>query len=277
MSQEERLRTQPANPDGPGQDRPGGGGAVLYGDVFAVEGELARTPIAPQDAAMMQAAESAVLGRAPRGGTAAVMQLAARRNERLGVVARGEAATDGAAAECGVAVTEARVPGARVVTEFVADQPVGQYIEAAEDDDPADGAAAEAGELGGGCRGPGGAVRDGTKITIGEALEATAFSAGDQPVEPSDAAAIAAAEARASGADEAPPDGLAARARAAADANANAVARRDEDRATLRDVLAVRHASSVPWSRGGRRAAATCMRLVYTTFYYYLNAVCTLF
>ena len=68
-------------------------------------------------------------------------------------------------------------------------QPVGQYIEAAEDD----GAAAEAGELGGG-----GAVRDGTKITIGEALEATAFSAGDQPVEPSDAAAIAAAEARAS-------------------------------------------------------------------------------
>ena len=118
MSQEERLRTQPANPDGPGQDRPGGGGAVLYGDVFAVEGELARTPIAPQDAAMMQAAESAVLGRAPRGGTAAVMQPAARRNERLGVVAR----DDGDAAECGVAVTEARVPGARVVTEFVADQ-----------------------------------------------------------------------------------------------------------------------------------------------------------
>ena len=146
-------------------------------------------------------------------------------------------------------------------------QPVEQYIEAAEDDDPADGDAAEAGELGGGGRGPGGAVRDGTKITIDEALEATAFSAGDQPVEPSDAAAIAAAEARASGADEAPPDGLAARARAAADANANAVARRDEDRATLRDVLAVRHASSVPWSRGGRRVAAPCMRLVYTTYY----------
>jgi len=128
-------------------------------------------------------------------------------------------------------------------------QPVGQYIEAAEDD----GAAAEEGELGGG-----GAVRDGTKITIGEALEATAFSAGDQPVEPSDAAAIAAAEARASGADdEAPPDGpLAARARAAAAADANAVARREEDRATLRDVLAVRHASTLPWwSRGGRTMA----------------------
>ncbi|PVH31839.1 hypothetical protein PAHAL_9G245300 [Panicum hallii] len=182
---------------------------------------------------MMQAAESAVLGRAPRGGTAAIMQSAARRNERLGVVARDEAATDGAAAECGVAVTEARVPGARVVTEFVADQPVGQYTEAVEDD-AADGAAAEVGELGGG--GQAGAARDGTKITIGEALEATAFSAGDQPVEPSDAAAIAAAEARASGTDEAPPDGLAARARAAADANALAL--REEDRATLRDVLA---------------------------------------
>ncbi|KAG2548946.1 hypothetical protein PVAP13_9KG538626 [Panicum virgatum] len=205
MSKEERRKRQPANPDGQGQDRPGGGGggAVLYGDVFAVEGELARTPVAPQDPATMQAAESAVLGRAPRGGAAAAMQSAARRNERLGVVAR----DDGDAAECGVAVTEARVPGARVVTEFVADQPVGQYIEAAEDD----GAAAEADELGGG-----GAVRDGTKITIGEALEATAFSADDQPVEPSDAAAIAAAEARASGADdEARPDGpLAARARA---------------------------------------------------------------
>ncbi|OEL25216.1 hypothetical protein BAE44_0013766 [Dichanthelium oligosanthes] len=64
---------------------------------------------------MMQAAESAVLGRAPRGGTAAVMQSAARRNERLGVVEHDEA-TDSA--------TEARVPGGRVITEFVADQVV---------------------------------------------------------------------------------------------------------------------------------------------------------
>ncbi|PUZ38961.1 hypothetical protein GQ55_9G238500 [Panicum hallii var. hallii] len=157
------------------------------------------------------------------------MQSAARRNERRGVVARDEAATDGAAAECGVAVTEVRMPSARVVTEFVADQPVGQYTEAAEND-----AAEEAGELGGG--GPASMVRDGTKITIGEALEATAFSAGDQPVEPSDAAVIAAVEVRATGTDEAPPDGLAARARAAVDANA--LAQRQEDRATLRDILA---------------------------------------
>ncbi|TKV93732.1 hypothetical protein SEVIR_9G245400v4 [Setaria viridis] len=210
MSQEEQVRRKPAEHDG--QDQPGGGGAVLYGDVFAVEGELAKTPIAPQDAAVMQAAESSVLGRAPRGGTAAVTQSAARRKERLGVVAHDEA-TD--AAEGGVAVTEARVP---------------------EDHDAGDVAAAEAGELDGGGGGRG-AARDGTKITIGEALEATAFSAGDQAVEPSDAEAIAVAEARASGTDEAPPDGLAARARAAAEANA-AAAGRGEDRTTLRDVLA---------------------------------------
>ena len=114
--EQEQQRRQPAEHDG--QDRPGdGGGAVRYGDVFAVKGELARAPVAPQDAAMMQAAESAVLGQAPRSGTAAVMQSAARRNERLGVVPRDDAAADG-----GVAVTEARVPGCRVVTEFVADQ-----------------------------------------------------------------------------------------------------------------------------------------------------------
>ncbi|CAN6283330.1 unnamed protein product [Urochloa humidicola] len=205
-SQEQQLGRQPMESDG--QDQPGVG--VRYGDVFGVEGELARMPIAPQDAAMMQAAESAVLGRAPGGGTAAAtLQSAARRNELLGVVARDEA-TD-AAADGGVAVTEARVPGSRVITEFVADQPVGRYtVEAVEDDDDggASAAAEEAAELEGG-GGGGAVVKDGTKITIGEALEAAAFSAGDQAVEPSDAEAIAAAEARASLAEEAPPDGLA--------------------------------------------------------------------
>lgn len=83
---------------------------------------------------------------------------------------------------------------------------------------------------------------DGTKITIGEALEATAFSAGDEPVAASDAAAIAAAEARATGLDdEAPPGGLAAQARAAADSNARA--EREADKTTLRQVLAVRYAT----------------------------------
>ncbi|KAF8672579.1 hypothetical protein HU200_049265 [Digitaria exilis] len=234
MSQKEQQRRPPAEQEG--QEDQQGGGAVLYGDVFAVEGELGKTPIAPRDAAMMQEAESAVLGRVPTGGgTASVMQSAARRNERLGVVSRDEASD--AASDGGVAITEARVPGARVITEFVAGQPVGQYITAAEDD-AGDAAELAGDELEGG-GGVCGGVVDGTKITIGEALEAAALSAGDEPVEPSDVAAIAAAEARAVGADEAPPDGLAARARAAADANAkDAAARREADKATLRDVLA---------------------------------------
>ncbi|CAD6212652.1 unnamed protein product [Miscanthus lutarioriparius] len=188
--EEQQQRRQPAEHDG--QDRPGdGAGAVRYGDVFTVKGDLATAPVALQDAAMMQAAESAVLGEAPRGGAAAVMQSAARRNERLGVVPRDDEATD-ATAEGGVAVTEARVPGCRVITEFVADQPVGQYIaaEEEEEEDTTGGVTATAARQDGGVHG----VLDGTKITIGEALEATVFSAGDQPVEASDAAAIAQAE-----------------------------------------------------------------------------------
>jgi len=79
--------------------------------------------------------------------------------------------------------------------------------------------------------GVGHGVVDGTKITIGEALEATVFSAGDQPVEASDAAAIAVAEALATGLDEATPTGGLA-----------AQAERDAGKTTLRQVLAVRHA-----------------------------------
>jgi hypothetical protein len=77
-----------------------------------------------------------------------------------------------------------------------------------------------------------------TKVTIGEALEATALAAGEQPVERSDAAAIQAAESRATGLDANVPGGLAAQAQSAAAANARAA--RDEDKTTLGDVLAVR-------------------------------------
>ncbi|CAM0943147.1 unnamed protein product [Alopecurus aequalis] len=215
-SKREPRRMRPSKMPVPRDDKEESAIAVRYGDVFAVGGELAGTPIAPQDAAALQAAESAVLGQTPKGGSAAVMQSAAARNERVGAVAHGE--STGATAEHGVTVSETRVPGGRVVTEFVGGQHVGQYVEGT--------------ATGGG----GTVVADGTKITIGEALEATAFSAGDQPVEPSDAAAIEAAEARAARLNTAPPGGLAAQARAAADANA--LAERDEDKTRLRDVLA---------------------------------------
>lgn len=77
-------------------------------------------------------------------------------------------------------------------------------------------------------------MADGTKITISEALEATAFAVGRKPVERSDAAAIQAAEARATGLDANIPGGLAAQAQSAAAANAWTA--RDEDKTKLGDV-----------------------------------------
>ncbi|WOL03121.1 Seed maturation protein [Canna indica] len=73
------------------------------------------------------------------------------------------------------------------------------------------------------------------KITMGEALEATARSAGDRPVQRHDAAAIAAAEATATGMNVVLPGGLADAARLAADANS--VATRDEYKTKLGDIL----------------------------------------
>lgn len=231
MSQE-----QPRRPSGH-EETSGGGeqGAVRYGDVFpAVSGGLAEKPVAPQDAATMQSAENLVFGQTLKGGPAAAMQSAATANERMGAVGHDQA-TDATAVQ-GVTVSETRVPGGgRIVTEFVAGQAVGQYL--ARDDDG-----------GGGIAGPGAgagvAGKDITKVTIGEALEATALAAGDAPVERSDAAAIQAAEARATGLDANVPGGLAAQAQSAAAANSWAWG--DEDKATLGDVLAVRVTHDVP-------------------------------
>lgn len=75
-------------------------------------------------------------------------------------------------------------------------------------------------------------------ITIGEALEATVQTAGNKPVDQSDAAAIQAAEVRASGSNVVAPGGIAASAQSAADHNANI--ERDEDKIKLVDVLAVK-------------------------------------
>ncbi|XP_047085798.1 late embryogenesis abundant protein D-34-like [Lolium rigidum] len=205
---------QPRRPASSEQEQ-GQDGAIRYGDVFpAVSGGLAKKPVAPQDAATMQSAETMAFGETIKGGPAATMQSAATRNERMGVVAHDQA-TD-VAAEQGVSVSETRVPGGRIVTEFVSGQAVGQYLE------PDDAAAA------------GGGV-DETKITVGEALEAAGFAAGTRPVERSDAAAIQAAEVRATGMDGNIPGGLAAQAQSAADSNTWAA--RDGDKATLGDVL----------------------------------------
>lgn len=92
---------------------------VKYGDVFEVSGELADKPIAPEDAKMMQAAETSVFGHTQKGGAAAVMQSAATTNIRGGFVHPGDK-TD-LVAERGVTV-EKTVPPSTVTTEFVGGQ-----------------------------------------------------------------------------------------------------------------------------------------------------------
>lgn len=77
----------------------------------------------------------------------------------------------------------------------------------------------------------------GGQITIGEALEATAMTAGQKPVEWSDAAAIQAAEVRATGRTNIVPGGVAAAAQSAATLNARAT--KDEEKTKLADILAV--------------------------------------
>ncbi|KAK2631744.1 hypothetical protein EUGRSUZ_L02495 [Eucalyptus grandis] len=188
---------------------------IKYGDVFSVSGNLASKPISPQDAAMMQSAEAAVLGQPQRGGPADAMRAAAAWNERAGLVGRGDR-TD-VAAEEGITVTETGVPGGRIITERVAGQVVGQYVEG--------GPAAEAEAQ----------VVQQSAITIGEALEATAQSAGDKPVDRADAAAIFVAEQCVTGSNVVVPGGLAASAQTAAAYNEGTL--RDDAKIKISDVL----------------------------------------
>lgn len=84
------------------------------------------------------------------------------------------------------------------------------------------------------------AVQQGA-ITIGEALEATAQTAGDKPVDQSDAAAIQAAEVRATGTNVITPGGLAASAQSAA--AHNETVNREEEKIKLKEVISVNHIS----------------------------------
>lgn len=75
-------------------------------------------------------------------------------------------------------------------------------------------------------------------ITIGEALEATVVTAGNRPVDYSDAAAIQAAEVRATGRTNIIPGGVAAAAQSAATRNARLT--KEEEKTKLAEILAVR-------------------------------------
>ncbi|KAJ6846044.1 late embryogenesis abundant protein D-34-like [Iris pallida] len=210
MSQQQPQRPQQAQ----AQSEP-----VKYGDVFPVQGELANQPIKPQDAAMMQTAENLVLGQTQKGGPAAVMQSASTYNERAGLVGHQDASP--VPADQGVSVTETDLPaGRRVITESIAGQVVGKF------EMPAPLATYNH---------PAGALEGGA-VTIGEALEASALTAGDKPVDRCDAAAIQAAEMRATGRNVIVPGGVAAAAQSAADTNARVMS--DELKTKLGDVLA---------------------------------------
>lgn len=75
-------------------------------------------------------------------------------------------------------------------------------------------------------------------VTIGEALEVTALSLGDKPVDRKDAAAIQAAETRATGESKTRPGGLAEAAQEAAASNERTVL--EEAKVTIADILTVR-------------------------------------
>lgn len=195
--------------------RPKGQNPIKYGDVFVVSGDLAQKPVAPEDAAMMQSAETRVLGQTQPGGAASVMQSAATRNEQAGLVGHRDV-TD-VTGDRGVTVTETKVPGRRIITEAVGGQVVEQYVEATP---------VEAGRSS--------AIKE-NAITIGEALEATAQTVGQKAVDQSDASAIQAAEVRATGSNVITPGGLAAMAQSAAAYNADC--KHDQDKVKLADVL----------------------------------------
>ncbi|CAN1807875.1 Late embryogenesis abundant protein 31 [Linum perenne] len=212
MSQEQPKRPQ----KGMAEQHQSGIDPIKYGDVFDVSGDLASKLIAPEDANMMQSAETMVFGKTQKGGPAAAMQSAATFNERAGLVGHHQA-TEVTSVE-GVTVTETDIPGARIITESVGGQVLGQYLE------PTPILGVEAVSV---------VAQD--AITIGEALEATGRTSGEKPVDQSDASAIQAAESRATGSSVTVPGGIASTAQSAATYNAGVD--RDEDKIKLGDVL----------------------------------------
>lgn len=185
---------------------------IKYGDVFNVSGGLANKPITPQDAADMQTAENLVLGETQKGGPAALMQTSAAINKNHGLVGHFDYKDQG------IAITETEYAGHRIVTESVGGEVVGKYVRTNLASSPAPAKFSD------------------DAVTVGEALEASALSAGGKPVDEGDAAAIHAAEIRATGRMQAVPGGVAAKAQAAAAHNIGTI--REENKTKLGDILA---------------------------------------
>ncbi|CAN1285375.1 Late embryogenesis abundant protein 31 [Linum perenne] len=169
---------------------------------------------------MMQTAENTLTGHTQKGGAAAVMQSAADKNERAGFVTHEDVTN--VADDLGVSASEIDFPtGKSVITESVGGQV--RYVQVVGKFDEGESKPAVTLQGGGG------------DVTIGEALEAAVLTAGKKPVERSDAAAIQAAEVRATRRTTIVPGGIAAAAQSAATHNARATS--DEEKTTLADVL----------------------------------------
>ncbi|XP_022760033.1 late embryogenesis abundant protein D-34-like [Durio zibethinus] len=172
-----------------------------------------------------------VLGQTRKSGPAAVMQSAATSNERdKGLVRDDEANVAG---DEGASVIKSDADGEVWIIEAVEGQVnywiftsyvhcesrvVGRYIQ------PEVSAVTTPATL---------LALD--PITVGEALETASFSAADRPIDRSDAAAIQAAEVRATRSNEVMPGDIASEAQSLATRNSQTL--RFEDQATLSDIL----------------------------------------
>ncbi|KAE9621942.1 hypothetical protein Lal_00032619 [Lupinus albus] len=101
---------------------------IRYGDVFQVDGELAKKPITPRDAAVVQSVESQIMGgHTQKGGPASIMESAAAKNERAGVVSH--KASTNIARNDGTTIYEDKcVGGKRVLTQTLGGEVLGQFV-----------------------------------------------------------------------------------------------------------------------------------------------------
>jgi hypothetical protein len=182
---------------------------ITYRDILGAGGKLGFDPVTPEDAALMQSAETRTYGKTQKDGAASVMQAAAEENVKAGFVQKSDHSQ---VAEEGVAAQKILLPGAAIAMEYIAGQPVMVTVKPT----PTDSFFATA-----------------DAITIGDALEAAAVGASDRPVGENDARAIQSAVMRATGA---PPraGGVAAAAMSAADLNPRVPS---ADKTTLADFL----------------------------------------
>ena len=83
-------------------------GPITYEDILGAGGLLGRNVVMPEDAALMQSAETKTYGKTRKGGAAAMMQAAAEENVKAGFVKKDDHSQ---VAEEGVVAQEILLPG----------------------------------------------------------------------------------------------------------------------------------------------------------------------